>query len=84
MSGYLGRGISVSIPNLSGVDLEVSGIAQKKVTNETVVVSSDENLTYFGDTTFTGDVTINGSLIVIGGNLDFQGDVNIVGSLIYR
>ena len=47
-------------------------------------VDEGKNVIYFGDVTFDSLVTVNGNLVVIGGDIDFKGGADIVGNLIYR
>lgn len=81
MSGYIGSQKSSSVPSFSGIDVEVSGIAQKNTTAEAIVIPTGENQLYFGDTTFTGTVNVAGNLVILGGTPDFQDTISITGTL---
>ena len=80
---YIGQARGNSIGSISGVDVDVAGVSQKNQITESIVVPSDENKIYFGDTTFSAaNITVNGQLIIAGGSPNFSGgSVNITGTL---
>jgi len=92
MSGYVGSRRAVNFATVQlpirskNMDIitEQGAIAQKNSIPEAVTIDEDTNVAFYGDVTFDSLVTVNGNLIVIGGDIDFKDGVNIVGKLIYR
>ena len=81
MSGYVGSKNVSSLSTLKGVDVEVDGIRQRNSIGDNLTIPSTNNQVFFGDTTFSGTVIVNGQMIVAGGSPNFTGTVNIVGTL---
>jgi hypothetical protein len=82
MSGYVGSRGGSSLVSINNVDdVTVNGLSQKSTTDKPIFVPEGENQVYFGDTTFTGQVRVKGSMIVVNGTPDFLGDVDIEGNL---
>ena len=92
MSGYVGSRRAVNFATVQlpirskNMDIitEQGAIAQKNSIPEAVTIDEDTNVAFYGDVTFDSLVTVNGNLIVIGGDIDFKDGVNIIGKLIYR
>lgn len=68
---------------IADVDLaQVDGITQQNSLTDIIDIRASENRIYFGDTTFTGDITVAGQMIIAGGSPNFSGgDINITGTL---
>jgi hypothetical protein len=92
MSGYLGSKRAVNFATvqlpIKSKDMEIitehGAIAQRNSIPEAVTIDEGTNVAFYGDVTFDSLVTVNGNLIVIGGDIDFKGGADIVGKLIYR
>ena len=92
MSGYLGSKRAVNFATvqlpIKSKDIDIitenGALAQKSTIPDAVNVEEGTNVIYFGDVTFDSLVTVNGNLVVIGGDIDFKGGADIVGNLIYR
>lgn len=92
MSGYLGSKRAVNFATvqlpIKSKDMDIitenGALAQKSTIPDAVNVEEGTNVIYFGDVTFDSLVTVNGNLVVIGGDIDFKGGADIVGNLIYR
>lgn len=81
MGGYVGTN-SQSTNAIADIDLaQIDGITQQNSLTDIIDVAANENRVYFGDTTFTGDITVAGQMIVAGGSPNFVGDINITGTL---
>lgn len=78
---YIGSKRSSSLTNIDNADVTVSGMQQRNTIGENITVPASQNLIYFGDTTFSGTITVNGQLIIAGGSPDFTSDININGTL---
>lgn len=92
MSGYLGSKRAVNFATvqlpIKSKDMDIitenGALSQKSTIPDAVNVEEGTNVIYFGDVTFDSLVTVNGNLVVIGGDIDFKGGADIVGNLIYR
>ncbi len=78
---YIGSKRSSSLTSINNADVTVSGMQQRNVIGESFHVPASQNVVYFGDTEFSGTITVDGQLIVAGGSPDFRSDVNITGTL---
>jgi len=78
---YLGSKRSSSLTNIDNADVTVSGMQQRNVIGESFNVPSSQNVVYFGDTEFSGTITVDGQLINAGGSPNFTGSINITGTL---
>ena len=78
---YIGSKRSSSLTSINNADVTVSGMQQRNVIGESFHVPSSQNLVYFGDTEFSGTITVDGQLICAGGSPDFTGSINITGTL---
>ena len=79
---YIGSKRSSSLTSINNADVTVSGMQQRNVIGESFHVPASQNVVYFGDTEFSGTITVNGQLIVAGGSPNFTGgSVNITGTL---
>lgn len=79
---YIGSKRSSSLTSINNADVTVSGMQQRNVIGENITVPASQNVVYFGDTEFSGTITVNGQLIVAGGSPNFTGgSVNITGTL---
>ena len=79
---YIGSKRSSSLTSINNADVTVSGMQQRNVIGESFTVPSSQNVVYFGDTEFSGTITVDGQLIVAGGSPNFTGgSVNITGTL---
>lgn len=78
---YIGSKRSSSLTSVNNADVTVSGMQQRKVIGENITVPSSQNLVFFGNTEFSGTITVDGQLINAGGSPNFTGSVNITGTL---
>jgi len=78
---YIGSKRSSSLTSINNADVTVSGMQQRNVIGESFNVPSSQNVVYFGDTEFSGTITVDGQLINAGGSPNFTGSVNITGTL---
>jgi len=78
---YLGSKRSSSLTSIDNADVTVSGMQQRNVIGESFNVPSSQNVVYFGDTEFSGTITVDGQLINAGGSPNFTDSINITGTL---
>ena len=82
MSSYIGAKRQATI-TVADIDVyETDGLSMQNTINGEITVNTTENRIYFGDTTFTGDITVSGQMIIAGGSPNFSGgSINITGTL---
>ena len=78
---YIGSKRSSSLTSINDADVTVSGMQQRKLIGESFNVPSSQNIVFFGDTEYSGTITVDGQLINAGGSPNFTGSVNITGTL---
>jgi len=58
-----------------------AGSTQLNTITDAVSVNASNNKLYFGDTTFSNTVTVEGYMVVMGGHANFTSTVNVTGTL---
>ena len=65
---------------VGGKDISAGSLQLNTITGA-VSVASNSNKLYFGDTTFSNTVTVQGYMVVMGGHANFTSTVNVTGTL---
>jgi hypothetical protein len=65
---------------VGGKDISAGSLQLNTITGA-VSIASNSNKLYFGDTTFSNTVTVEGYMVVMGGHANFTSTVNVTGTL---